>query len=653
MANSVAGSKIGGVPKTNVMKIFQMVCAYANESKETKQEFLRFVQKLAMIVTMTESDECWTGLRKLMDKYHAITCRSGFEPVDVIKSNQYNQTISNYMNEIHSLGRLLRKEKAEIASKNDEITRLTGSLTGQMSQSSSPPPAGGPPAPGGGPPAPSGGPPAPGGGPPAPGGGPPAPGSGPPAPGGGPPAGRPKVNRRLPSKKMKQVNWRKLPAAKLESTVWKDTKDTEVDLKFEELENMFQAKVIKPKKASAEQKPKKAVAVTLLDPSRSNNISIMLQSCFRDVDIKTIKQWIVDVNMEKIGPNIEQLSHFVPTAEEISTLEQYDDKNNLTKADQYFLAVKDIPRLGARLNAMQYVSQFGLNFTNVLVQIKSVQNACKEMKANKSFVKILEIILAIGNFLNGSGVRGNAVGFKLETLLKLKDTKSTDNSTTLLSYIVSYISAKDKTLLDWAKQMPNIASAVRANKQMIQSTVQKLKLGLSQIKSVLDADGGQQGQFHAKMSKFYETAAPKVERLGAEFELMEKSFAELMTLYAENANTTSPEEFFGKVCRFSADFDAIVAEREKEAMSAARKARLAKARAKNPALRKKPGLAASTGGPPQIDFGAVVGQLKAGGFANRRKKISQSKIGGRKRMPNLAASAAPKRSVRDRFAKYT
>lgn len=55
--------------------------------------------------------------------------------------------------------------------------------------------------------------------------------------------------------------------------------------------------------------------------------------------------------------------------------------------------------------------------------------------------EVLAIILTLGNYMNGGNLtRGQADGFGLEILSKLKDVKSKDSSITLLHFIVqSYI----------------------------------------------------------------------------------------------------------------------------------------------------------------------------------------------------------------------
>jgi hypothetical protein len=55
----------------------------------------------------------------------------------------------------------------------------------------------------------------------------------------------------------------------------------------------------------------------------------------------------------------------------------------------------------------------------VLPLIITVCKAFKETSYCDKFLKLLQIVLAIGNYLNGNTSNGRAYGFKLEVLLKV------------------------------------------------------------------------------------------------------------------------------------------------------------------------------------------------------------------------------------------
>lgn len=51
--------------------------------------------------------------------------------------------------------------------------------------------------------------------------------------------------------------------------------------------------------------------------------------------------------------------------------------------------------------------------------IKVVLDACVEILESKKLLNLFEILLAIGNYLNGGTFRGGAWGFKLDVLTKV------------------------------------------------------------------------------------------------------------------------------------------------------------------------------------------------------------------------------------------
>lgn len=69
---------------------------------------------------------------------------------------------------------------------------------------------------------------------------------------------------------------------------------------------------------------------------------------------------------------------------------------------------------------------------------------------------VLAIILTLGNFMNGGNVtRGQADGFGLDILPKLRDVKSKDSKITLLHYIVKvYIRQKSIDPFDTNTVLP-------------------------------------------------------------------------------------------------------------------------------------------------------------------------------------------------------
>lgn len=77
-----------------------------------------------------------------------------------------------------------------------------------------------------------------------------------------------------------------------------------------------------------------------------------------------------------------------------------------------------------------------------VVGFLDVSEASTEVSSSECLRGILEIVLAFGNFMN-RGQRGNASGFRIASLNKIVDTKSSTNKrSTLLNYLAEVIDKK-------------------------------------------------------------------------------------------------------------------------------------------------------------------------------------------------------------------
>ena len=71
-----------------------------------------------------------------------------------------------------------------------------------------------------------------------------------------------------------------------------------------------------------------------------------------------------------------------------------------------------------------------------------VLEASKEICRSRRVKRILEIVLAFGNYMN-RGNRANALGFKVNSLNKMVDTKSSiDKKVTLIHYLLTTVEKK-------------------------------------------------------------------------------------------------------------------------------------------------------------------------------------------------------------------
>ena len=88
-----------------------------------------------------------------------------------------------------------------------------------------------------------------------------------------------------------------------------------------------------------------------------------------------------------------------------------------------------------RLRTLHYKKKFNILLAEIRPKIQAVLEGSKEVQRSKRLRKMLELILAFGNYMN-RGQRGNALGFKLNSLTRIADTKSSCNKNiTLLHFM--------------------------------------------------------------------------------------------------------------------------------------------------------------------------------------------------------------------------
>ena len=80
--------------------------------------------------------------------------------------------------------------------------------------------------------------------------------------------------------------------------------------------------------------------------------------------------------------------------------------------------------------------------------------SASQLRQNKAVHRILGLVLAFGNYMNGGTARGQADGFSLTVLTKLRDVKTQDNSSTLIAYLVHLLCEDDPDSGTDAAQLP-------------------------------------------------------------------------------------------------------------------------------------------------------------------------------------------------------
>ena len=111
-------------------------------------------------------------------------------------------------------------------------------------------------------------------------------------------------------------------------------------------------------------------------------------------------------------------------------------------AGPHILPVSRIPHYGQRMKCLYFKKTFVDRLNEAKPKVEAILSASREVMVSKKLKKLLEVVLAFGNYMN-KGQRGNAYGFKISSLNNVIDTKSSSNrDVNLLHYLVETLEKK-------------------------------------------------------------------------------------------------------------------------------------------------------------------------------------------------------------------
>ncbi|ETW19924.1 hypothetical protein PFFVO_01214 [Plasmodium falciparum Vietnam Oak-Knoll (FVO)] len=362
--------------------------------------------------------------------------------------------------------------------------------------------------------------------------------------------------------KTKRFFWEALFENDIPGTLFEDKKEfiTKIAIEKENVEKSF-AKAVSKKDNEKETKIKKPKVIQLLpDSKREYNMSIAL-SKFNNYTFKEIRDAIMELNPKILNiDNTEVLLQYVPTPEEFEIVKEYihsnGDLNLVDKPEQYVAAIIGVPLLKQRLESHYYALSFKENYENTLNPLENILEACEAIKDSNKLFTILFTILNVGNTLNyGDAQRGNAFGFKLSTLSKLNDIRSSTKPVkTLLQYICEVIFEKSKETLSIIDELRCIEKSIKTDKQTIDAFLQKLKLGCNKIKTVLEqAKKTPTDPLCEALTEFYYSVEPKIVELENFYNqtfAVFKDIALYLGYKEKDINTIQVQDFFKELWTF-------------------------------------------------------------------------------------------------------
>ena len=144
----------------------------------------------------------------------------------------------------------------------------------------------------------------------------------------------------------------------------------------------------------------KSKEVNLVEPKVSQNVGITLAKI--RLPAKDIMKAVLDLDDSILTlDKLTALRNIVPSSDDIVAVKEYKgDKKLLGKVESFFLETLTISNYASRLDALIYKQRFENEHNLLESSLELINVASNVVLQSKSLRRILEVVLAIGNYLN-------------------------------------------------------------------------------------------------------------------------------------------------------------------------------------------------------------------------------------------------------------
>uniref|UniRef100_A0A671M2P5 Glutamate receptor, ionotropic, delta 2 (Grid2) interacting protein, a n=1 Tax=Sinocyclocheilus anshuiensis TaxID=1608454 RepID=A0A671M2P5_9TELE len=357
---------------------------------------------------------------------------------------------------------------------------------------------------------------------------------------------------------VKRLRWEQVENS--EGTIWGQLEeDSDYDklsdmVKYLDLELHFGTQ----KKPSPQVETfKKKDVVEILSHKKAYNASILIAHL--KLSPSELRQVLMTMSSERLeSSHIKQLLLYAPDNDEVRQYEQYrDDPSKLSEPDQFVLQMLFVPEYKTRLKSLHFKTMLQEKTEEMRGAYDCVFKASLDLKNSKKLAKILEFVLAMGNYLNNGQPKTNkTTGFKINFLTELSTTKTVDGKSTFLHILVKSLCQHFPEVLDFGKELKTVPQAAKVNQRNITSdfndlhaTIQDIRLACQKMPATAE------DRFAIVMSGFLENSHPAVQSLESLQQRAIEEFCKVASFFGEDGKATTTESFFGIFAEFMTKFE--------------------------------------------------------------------------------------------------
>lgn len=376
------------------------------------------------------------------------------------------------------------------------------------------------------------------------------------------PLARRSMHRRSESSHMsvKRLRWEQVENS--EGTIWGQLGE---DSDYEKLSDMV--KYLDLELHFGTQKPtllpvlpeslKNKGSVQILSHKKAYNTAILIAHL--KLTHQELRHILMTMENERLEPShIKQLLLYAPDEEEKKMFQAYTGSpTKLNEPDQFALQMMLVPEYKMRLRSLLFKSTLQEKTEEIRASCDCVLKASVDLRNSKKLAKILEFVLAMGNYLNDGQPKTNrTTGFKINFLTELNTTKTVDGKSTFLHILAKSLRLHFPELLSFAKDLPTVPLAAKVNQRSLTTDLSDLHVTIQEIKNTCSRmTSSSEDKFSLTMSTFLENTFPCMQSLDTLQHRAMEDFFKVCSYFGEDPKGSTTEAFFGIFADFISKFE--------------------------------------------------------------------------------------------------
>ncbi|XP_051795035.1 delphilin isoform X2 [Acanthochromis polyacanthus] len=368
---------------------------------------------------------------------------------------------------------------------------------------------------------------------------------------------------------VKRLRWEQVENS--EGTIWGQLgEDSEYDkltdmVKYLDLDLHFgtqRRSISPPEPAFLPENFKKKDVVEILSHKKAYNASILIAHL--KLSPAELRQVLMNMATDRLEPaHIKQLLLYAPDDDEVKQYEQFDqDPAKLSEPDQFIFQMLMVPEYKTRLRSLHFKTTLQERTEEMKVAYDYIYKASVELRSSKKLAKILEFVLAMGNYLNNGQPKSHrTTSFKINFLTELSTTKTVDGKSTFLHILAKSLCQHFPELLNFSRDLTTVPLAAKVNQRAITTELSDLHNTIQDIRtSCQKIQATSEDHFASVMSSFLENSHPAIQSLESLQSRAMEEFSKVASYFGEDSKSSSTETFFGIFSDFISKFERALSE---------------------------------------------------------------------------------------------